>query len=35
MIDASKECRVYLMDTESIGGDDHRTPVLPHAAHLQ
>jgi outer membrane protein assembly factor BamB len=27
MIDASKECRVYLMDTESIGGDDHRTPV--------
>jgi len=28
MIDASKECRVYLMDTESIGGDDHRTPVF-------
>ncbi|MCX6619531.1 MAG: pyrrolo-quinoline quinone, partial [Acidobacteria bacterium] len=27
MIDASKECRVYLMVTESIGGDDHRTPV--------
>jgi outer membrane protein assembly factor BamB len=27
MIDASKECRLYLMDTESIGGDDHRTPV--------
>jgi len=27
MIDASKECRIYLMDTESIGGDDHRTPV--------
>jgi outer membrane protein assembly factor BamB len=27
MVDASKECRVYLMDTESIGGDDHRTPV--------
>ena len=27
MIDASKECRVYLMDTESIGGDDHRTPL--------
>jgi outer membrane protein assembly factor BamB len=27
MIDASKECRVYLMDTESIGGDDHRTPA--------
>ncbi len=25
MIDASKECRLYLMDTESIGGDDHRT----------
>jgi outer membrane protein assembly factor BamB len=27
MISASKECRIYLMDTESIGGDDHRTPV--------
>jgi outer membrane protein assembly factor BamB len=27
MIDASKECRLYLMDTASIGGDDHRTPV--------
>ena len=27
MVDASKECRVYLMDTASIGGDDHRTPV--------
>ncbi|MBM3756766.1 MAG: pyrrolo-quinoline quinone [Acidobacteria bacterium] len=26
-VDASKECRMYLMDTESIGGDDHRTPV--------
>ncbi len=28
MVDASKECRVYLMDTDSIGGDDHRTPVF-------
>jgi outer membrane protein assembly factor BamB len=27
MIDASKECRIYLMDTASIGGDDHRTPA--------
>ena len=27
MIDAGKECRIYLMDTESIGGDDHRTPL--------
>jgi hypothetical protein len=27
MIDASKECRLYVMDTESIGGDDHRTPA--------
>ncbi|MBM3738792.1 MAG: pyrrolo-quinoline quinone [Acidobacteria bacterium] len=26
MVDAGKECRVYLMDTDSIGGDDHRTP---------
>ena len=27
MVDAGKECRVYLMDTASIGGDDHRTPL--------
>src|SRR5215469_2694779 len=26
MVDASKECRLYMMDTKSIGGDDHRTP---------
>ena len=26
-MDAGKECRLYLMDTESIGGDDHRTPL--------
>ncbi|MGH9628739.1 MAG: PQQ-binding-like beta-propeller repeat protein [Bryobacteraceae bacterium] len=27
VIDASKECRIYVMDAESIGGDDHRTPA--------
>ncbi len=27
MVDAGKECRLYLMDTDSIGGDDHRTPL--------
>src|SRR5205807_2597860 len=27
MVDAGKECRMYLMDTESIGGDYHRTPL--------
>lgn len=27
MVDASKECRLYFMDTGSIGGDDHRTPL--------
>ncbi len=27
MVSASKECRIYLMDTDSIGGDDHRTPA--------
>ncbi len=27
MVDASKECRLYFMDTASIGGDDHRTPM--------
>lgn len=27
MVDAGKECVVYLMDTESIGGDDHRSPL--------
>ena len=28
MVDAGKECRVYLMDTDAIGGDDHRTPLF-------
>jgi outer membrane protein assembly factor BamB len=27
MVDAGKECRMFLMDTKSIGGDDHRTPL--------
>ncbi len=27
MTTASKECRVFLLDTASIGGDDHRTPL--------
>jgi outer membrane protein assembly factor BamB len=27
MVDAGKECRVYLLDVQSIGGDDHRTPL--------
>jgi outer membrane protein assembly factor BamB len=27
MVDAGKECRLYLMDAQSIGGDDHRTPL--------
>jgi outer membrane protein assembly factor BamB len=27
MVDAGKECRVFLLDTEAIGGDDHRTPL--------
>jgi hypothetical protein len=27
MVTASKECRVFLLDTDSIGGDDHRTPL--------
>lgn len=27
MVDAGKECRLYLLDTEAIGGDDHRTPL--------
>src|SRR6266851_5405509 len=28
MVAGGKECRAYLMDTESIGGDDHRTPLF-------
>ncbi|HEX4575002.1 MAG TPA: PQQ-binding-like beta-propeller repeat protein [Gemmatimonadales bacterium] len=28
MVAGGKECRVYLMDTGSIGGDDHRTPLF-------
>ncbi|HEX2680865.1 MAG TPA: PQQ-binding-like beta-propeller repeat protein, partial [Candidatus Dormibacteraeota bacterium] len=27
MVAGGKECRIYLMDTDSIGGDDHRTPL--------
>ena len=27
MVDAGKECRVYLLDTKAVGGDDHRTPL--------
>lgn len=27
MADAGKECRMILMDTKSIGGDDHRAPL--------
>jgi outer membrane protein assembly factor BamB len=27
MVDAGKECRIYLLDTSAIGGDDHRTPL--------
>lgn len=28
LVAASKECRVWLMDAASIGGQDHRTPVF-------
>ena len=35
MVDAGKECRLYLMDTKSIGGDDHRTPLYPQSAAVQ
>ncbi len=27
MVGSSKECRIWLMDTKAIGGDDHRTPL--------
>ncbi|MEW5978173.1 MAG: PQQ-binding-like beta-propeller repeat protein [Acidobacteriota bacterium] len=27
VVSGSKECRLYFMDAESIGGDDHRTPA--------
>src|SRR5262252_3702851 len=27
MVTGSKECRVYLLDTNSAGGEDHQTPV--------
>jgi outer membrane protein assembly factor BamB len=27
MITGSKECRVYLLDTKSAGGDNHQTPL--------
>jgi outer membrane protein assembly factor BamB len=27
LAEASKECRVWLLDTSALGGEDHRTPV--------
>lgn len=27
MVTGSKECRVYLLDTQAAGGDDHQTPL--------
>jgi hypothetical protein len=27
MVSGSKECRLWMMDTRAIGGDDHRSPV--------
>ena len=27
MVSGSKECRLWMMDTASIGGDDHRTDI--------
>jgi outer membrane protein assembly factor BamB len=27
MVTASKECRVYLLDTQAAGGEDHQTPL--------
>ncbi len=27
IVSASKECRIWLMDTSALGGEDHRTPV--------
>lgn len=26
-VQSSKECRIWLLDTSALGGDDHRTPV--------
>jgi outer membrane protein assembly factor BamB len=27
-VQSSKECRIWLLDTSSLGGEDHRTPVF-------
>ena len=27
LVSASKECRLWLLDTSALGGEDHRTPV--------
>ena len=26
-VQSSKECRIWLLDTSALGGEDHRTPV--------
>ena len=35
MVTGSKECRVYLIDPKSAGGENHQTPADPHAAAVQ
>ncbi len=32
---SSKECRIWLLATSALGGEDHRTAGLSHAARLQ
>ena len=27
LVSSSKECRLWLLDTSALGGEDHRTPV--------
>ena len=27
LAESSKECRIWLLDTSAMGGEDHRTPV--------
>ena len=35
LVGTSKECRLWLLDRDALGGEDHRTTLAHHAAHLQ
>ena len=35
LVGTSKECRLWLLDRDNLGGEDHRTPLYTSPLHLQ